>query len=37
VVVVWVGDEDRVGMDVWREIVSKPNAAGVWIDKDLLA
>src|SRR5689334_11616048 len=37
VVVVWVGDEDHVGMNVCGEIVSKPNAAGVWIEENLLA
>src|SRR5213594_1169743 len=35
VVVMWVGDENRVGTYAWREIVSEPNAAGVWIDQNL--
>src|SRR5438552_1614868 len=37
VVVMWVGDQDSVGPEVRREIVSQPNAAGVWIDEHLLA
>src|SRR5438034_11807361 len=34
VVVMRVGDKDCIGTDVWREIVSEPNAARVWIDKN---
>src|SRR5919109_2542972 len=37
VVVMWVGDQDSVSVEVRREIIAYPNAARVRIDENLLS